>query len=804
MNNFIKKLTKYFLLEDVSVKKIGFFPGSFRPPHAGHYEFLKNMLKNNDVVYVINSTSKNANEERNFDYTKSIKIFDIYKRYLLEDINKLKFIKINSPIKLLYDLVLLLNGENTEENELNKYVLDYYNEISGGYEKFIINLYTSDDDNRYSGFSNKKYQGNNVLKINILKNDRIGGYSASNFRMAIENKDIKKMVTFLPNDLSKEDVKKVINIICPNEIKNINEGGNVFSNVSVIKKENIDSTLKEFDKEFKNIFSKVNLNYIKLGSVGKKEFSGDLDLGIDSSLFFNKNKLPNLNIFDIDKKEFNDLFIKFKSRSRTSSDYQIMLRVMLSIISKKINSESLLMKSDDKSSGNGMLSISFPQFNEKGKVLKNNVQIDLMVGNLDWLNFSYYSEKYIDNVKGLHRTQLIVSLFSNKGYIFSHNSGVKDKNTNKIVASKPEELLELLNKIYKISLNIDILQNYFKLQKYLVDNLNKVEYNNIIDIYLRILDSTRADIPFDLQKYWKDNKNRLNLTGKYLPNDSKLLMESGVAGGDRVPNNLINDIIKDYVNNVLNNYSNYVSYVVTGGTSLNKKDHGDVDIIVNVFGDNKSQSKKEFANYVSKLPNDVIVPFKNKKYLNKKYYISGELVTILFKYNNLYVQIDNNISFSKEEANFKQNFLNLPSDKQGLITGLVRVAVVEENYKDIFKRLNIKLKKVLEKDEEFEFVLSGQKLTLRLVKLDNNFKEIERKEIWSSNSWNDVEKLLIDYDLSLNFSYLLEYVSKRLSERSKKRVKGLFNSLVSVKSGEVGTEKGKSKEISKNLINKML
>jgi hypothetical protein len=37
-----------------------------------------------------------------------------------------------------------------------------------------------------------------------------------------------------------------------------------------------------------------------------------------------------------------------------------------------------------------------------------------------------------------------------------------------------------------------------------------------------ILDRTRADIPEDLQAYWIDNQERLKLTGKFLPDNSKL------------------------------------------------------------------------------------------------------------------------------------------------------------------------------------------------------------------------------------------------------------------------------------------
>jgi hypothetical protein len=54
-------------------------------------------------------------------------------------------------------------------------------------------------------------------------------------------------------------------------------------------------------------------------------------------------------------------------------------------------------------------------------------------------------------------------------------------------------------------------------------NLSKEKYNSIIDRYLKILDSTRVDIPENLQQYWIYNQERLGLKGKFLPDVSNLI-----------------------------------------------------------------------------------------------------------------------------------------------------------------------------------------------------------------------------------------------------------------------------------------
>jgi hypothetical protein len=116
----------------------------------------------------------------------------------------------------------------------------------------------------------------------------------------------------------------------------------------------------------------------------------------------------------------------------------------------------------------------------------------------------------------------MLHLFSYKGHVFSHGIGVKNKETQEQVANKPEEAIKLLNKLYNINLNEKILENYFKLQEYLREHLDEETLNGVYDIYLKTLDSTRCDIPEDMQPYWIENQERLGLKGKFLPEDSNL------------------------------------------------------------------------------------------------------------------------------------------------------------------------------------------------------------------------------------------------------------------------------------------
>lgn len=297
-------------------------------------------------------------------------------------------------------------------------------------------------------------------------------------------------------------------------------GGNVFGTTASIKKENIKPTLLEFFRQFKTVFPKAEPFFREmktLGSVGKKDISGDIDLALSEKSF------DNVEDWGLDREHIMQLFQAFKKRSRTATDDLLMKRSVIVAIAEIIQNSDTDIAVDMKGSGAGTLFLMFPQYDSTGKQLEDNVQIDINVGDVDWLEFAYYSNTYSGNVKGLHRTQLMLSMFSNKGYTFSHNYGVKTKDTQQIVANSPQQAIQLLNKEYGLKLDKEILGDYFKLKETLEAGLSPEELNKIYDIYLKILDSTRADIPEDLQSYWIDNQDRLGLKGKFLPDNSNLI-----------------------------------------------------------------------------------------------------------------------------------------------------------------------------------------------------------------------------------------------------------------------------------------
>jgi len=283
---------------------------------------------------------------------------------------------------------------------------------------------------------------------------------------------------------------------------------------------------------------------------------------------------------------------------------------------------------------------------------------------------------------------------------------------------------------------------------------------------------------------------------------------SGSAGGNRIPRAAVEKTVQEYIQKVLSKFPSFKGAKVSGSYNTGtKSDFGDIDLIVHLDSEDKKNIKLELAKYVSSLPDDVIVPFKSDKYKGKKFLNTGEIITILYPITGMpgnFVQIDNIISISDKEAEFKKEFLDYPAEIQGLLLGLAKVACLEEDPKDIFARMGIKNIPALEPNQEYEFNLSSSGLTLRIVTLDN-FKETDRTDVWKTSDWSNIKKLFANYKIDGTFEELLSDISSKLKNiRSKNRVKGIFNSMVSIKSGEVGTAKGDNKQKSLDKVNTTL
>jgi len=286
---------------------------------------------------------------------------------------------------------------------------------------------------------------------------------------------------------------------------------------------------------------------------------------------------------------------------------------------------------------------------------------------------------------------------------------------------------------------------------------------------------------------------------------------SGVTGDSKIKGREVYTNIIESYKEIINNFPGFISMKLSGSynSNKNKVEFGDIDLILTVNGslynNDKKIIKKELAKYLTSFPEDVILPFKSKKYKGRRYYNSGEIITVSYKSNNISCQIDNIIALNEAEANFKQKFLDMPAEKQGLILGLIKTILLEKPLYRTLKKLNINVPLKLKSNEEYEFNCSSKELQLRKITFEENtFKQKKKEILWTSNNWEDVEYLLSIYDINTNFKTLAKKIKRIIKNpRSSKRIVGIFNSMVTVKNGEIGTEKGRRKEESIDFINEL-
>lgn len=276
---------------------------------------------------------------------------------------------------------------------------------------------------------------------------------------------------------------------------------------------------------------------------------------------------------------------------------------------------------------------------------------------------------------------------------------------------------------------------------------------------------------------------------------------SGSIGACRIKRQDVEDTVKNYENSVLKGFEGYRFYKIVGSYNSNpeKKDFGDIDlcICIDSKGEDLRTVKRNFLKYLSSLPDNTTQPFSKGKHEGEKSQMYGNTVTCQFPITGSSegVQVDNMISLSSEGTDFLATFLSLDAASQSLLSGLVRVLLLEENSTDVFSRLNISNLPKLNGNQEFEFVLSSSGLSLRKVTLDDSKKEIDREEIWRSVDWSDVQKLLKNFGDDFTFENLLSKIDDRVHDtRARNRIVGIVSSIINISSGEVGTDKGKAKE----------
>jgi hypothetical protein len=176
----------------------------------------------------------------------------------------------------------------------------------------------------------------------------------------------------------------------------LDEGGNVFKladgqpATTRISRENVVPTVQWLEQ-----LTGLNLVDNMLGSTGRKETSGDLDLGIDET------------------KITKDVLIQ-------------------QLLKRGVKAE------DIKKSGDSV-HVKTPILGDKSN---GYVQTDFMFGDPDFQKFALNTGE--SDYKGVHRALLLASIAKAQGMKWSYKNGLMDRETNEIITKNPQEIAEKL------------------------------------------------------------------------------------------------------------------------------------------------------------------------------------------------------------------------------------------------------------------------------------------------------------------------------------------------------------------------
>lgn len=163
-------------------KKIGIFPGAFKPPHKGHYQAAVMASNENDIVYVLISNG----ERDGVTAYQAFEIWELFKQTIPNlDIKVSK----GTPVRDAYELVDRLN-QSVEAPDIT------------------INLYSDAED--MSRFDRMEKFGENLKVINRKVTPRIA--SATQLRQIIAKGNQKAFINFYPTNIKTGKIWKMLTV----------------------------------------------------------------------------------------------------------------------------------------------------------------------------------------------------------------------------------------------------------------------------------------------------------------------------------------------------------------------------------------------------------------------------------------------------------------------------------------------------------------------------------------------------------------------------------------------------------------
>jgi hypothetical protein len=246
----MNQLTKFLvdgILNEGEQKVLAAYGGGFKPPTTGHFEVVKQALKDHPeieefIIYV------GSGERDGITQAESVLIWEIYQTYLPMKV------KIQPSKEPIGDVLRL--GKNNPQDKVY-FVIGAREENEGDFE---------DIKNRTRAIGGK--HPNMEVKVITTKN---GGMSGTNARKA-SKVSFEDFSNFLPTELSDKEKEEVYNIVKPVVKEGLNENASYSQDID-IKQRIMQLTQHMLDKGY-NIEPLPNVELIDGDSVNAREFLG--------------------------------------------------------------------------------------------------------------------------------------------------------------------------------------------------------------------------------------------------------------------------------------------------------------------------------------------------------------------------------------------------------------------------------------------------------------------------------------------------------------------------------------------------
>ena len=194
VNHYFNVINEFVHInEQPNTETIAMIPGSFKPPHKGHYAMIEHFSNISDRAIVIISDPQSEKSIRRTPAGKKItsnESREILKIYT-EGLSNVELVTTSQPVKWVYDFM----AEDTTPGQ--KILLG----VSG----------KGDDANRY--LRAKKYAPAGVEFESSVFTDSDLNVSASTIRQLLDSPTLGELDLFLPTHLTKEDKDKVLQIL---------------------------------------------------------------------------------------------------------------------------------------------------------------------------------------------------------------------------------------------------------------------------------------------------------------------------------------------------------------------------------------------------------------------------------------------------------------------------------------------------------------------------------------------------------------------------------------------------------------